>query len=227
MNVLIIAPHPDDEVFGVGGTIARLASEGAEVTVAIVTKGDDLFPENLIRQGREEALIAHKQLGVHKTIFMEKFTAAKLDTFPRFELNGAFEKLIDEIKPDVLFIPFIGDIQLDHRIVFDVAMTACRPKGRNVPKKIYAYETLSETNWNAPMLSPAFSPNTFIDITEYIDIKIKAIEAYASQLGSFPNERSLEAARALAKHRGATVGFQAAEAFVLIRSLYTDTCKIL
>ena len=156
MKVLVIAPHPDDEVFGVGGTMARLIAEGADVTVAIVTKGDDLFPEELIIQGRKETLAAHKCLGVHKTIFMDKFPAAKLDTVPRFILNGAFEELIAEIQPDVLFIPFIDDIQLDHQIIFEAAMTACRPNGRKVPQRIYAYETLSETNWNAPLMTPSF-----------------------------------------------------------------------
>lgn len=219
MKILVIAPHPDDEVFGCGGAMARFASEGAEVIVAIVTKGDDLFPEERVRQGREEALIAHKHLGVKKTIFMDKFPAAKLDTIPRYFLNGAFEQLIEDIKPDILFIPFIGDIQLDHRIIFEAMMTACRPNGRNVPRKIYAYETLSETNWNAPLISPAFIPNVFIDISNYMELKIRAVQEYQSQLRKYPNERSLEAAKNLAMYRGATACVNFAEAFILIREI--------
>jgi len=224
MKVLVIAPHPDDEVFGVGGTIARLVAEGAEVYVAIVTKGDEaMFTRELIEKGRAEALKAHEYLGVKKTIFMDKFPAALLDTIPRAELNRAFEELMADINPEILFLPFIGDVQLDHRIVFESVMVASRPNGRVVPIRIYAYETLSETNWNAPMLTPAFAPNTFVDISEFIETKIKAIQIYQSQLQPFPNERSVEAVRALAIHRGAMVGCRAAEAFILIRSIYSSS----
>ena len=218
--MLIIAPHPDDEVFGVGGTIARLVAEGAEVYVAIVTKAKEtMFPRELIEQGRAEALEAHDFLGVHKTIFMDKFPAALLDTIPRAELNRAFEELIADINPEVLFLPFIGDVQLDHRIVFESVMVASRPNGRVVPIRIYAYETLSETNWNAPLLTPAFAPNVFVDISAFIETKIKAVQIYQSQLQQFPSERSIEAVKALAIHRGATAGCRAAEAFILIRSI--------
>ena len=227
MKALVIAPHPDDEVFGVGGTIARLVAGGAEVYVAIVTKArESMFPRELIEQGRAEALKAHEYLGVKKTIFMDKFPAALLDTIPRAELNRAFEELLDNITPDIVFIPFIGDVQLDHRIVFESVMAASRPNGRVIPNRIYAYETLSETNWNAPLLSPTFAPNVFIDISDYLETKIKAVQIYQSQLQQFPNERSVEAVRTLAMHRGATMGFRAVEAFILIRAL-NDKNKML
>ncbi|MDK9701478.1 MAG: PIG-L family deacetylase, partial [bacterium] len=119
----------------------------------------------------------------------------------------------------LLFTPFIGDIHFDHRLFFESALVACRPNGAKIPRKILAYETLSETNWNAPGLSPAFAPNVYYDISEYLGKKIEALEIFASQMQAFPNERSIEAVKALATLRGATVNCRAAEAFVLIREI--------
>jgi LmbE family N-acetylglucosaminyl deacetylase len=221
MVVLVIATHPDDEVLGVGGTIARLVDEGKQVTVTIVTRGDSLmFDEKLVEQGREEAREAHRLLGVKETLFLDKFPAAKLDQVPHHELNRALQELIQTMQPSVLFIPFVGDIHLDHQLVFKSALVAVRPQGQFTPHTVLAYETLSETNWNAPYLSPGFCPDLYVDISEYIEQKLKAIKMFRSQLHPFPNERSVEAIQALATHRGATVGCHAAEAFVLIRKIH-------
>jgi len=223
-RVLVIAPHPDDEVLGVGGTMARLAHEGHDVFVSIVTRGDhSMFDPPLIEQGRQEALAAHRLLGVKDTIFLEGFPAALLDTVPHSQLNEALAKVLHNVKPDILFIPFCGDIHLDHRLVFESALVAARPSSTRQIQAIYAYETLSETNWNAPLLTPGFVPNVYVDISPFLELKLEAMRVYQSQLKLFPHERSLEAIRALARLRGATVGFEAAEAFVLIRSLYPLT----
>lgn len=220
-KVLVIAPHPDDEVLGVGGTIARFAHEGHDVFVVIVTHGDpSMFDSGFIEQGRQEAIKAHRLLGVRDTIFLEGFPAALLDTVPHSRLNEALRKVLHDIEPQILFIPFNGDIHQDHRLIFDSALVAARPNSTQQIQAIYAYETLSETNWNAPLLTPGFLPNTYFDISVFLEVKIEAMRVYQTQLRSFPHERSLEAIRALARLRGATVGFEAAEAFVLIRSLY-------
>ena len=221
MHVLVIAPHPDDEVLGVGGTIARLAHHGHDVFVAIVTHGDpSMFDPAFIEQGRQEALDAHRLLGIRDTIFMEGFPAALLDTVPHSRLNEALGKVMHEIEPELLFIPFNGDIHLDHRLVFESALVAARPNNTLQVQAIYAYETLSETNWNAAPLTPGFWPNTYFDISAFLEVKLQAMNVYQTQLKLFPHERSLEAIQALARFRGATVGFEAAEAFVLIRSVY-------
>jgi len=221
MNVLVIAPHADDEVYGVGGTIARLASKGADVYVAIITRGEPpLFPADYDDLVFAEANKALSLLGVKETIFLKGFPAAKLDSIGHAELNASITELISHISPSILFVPFIGDVHFDHRLVFESCLVACRPNRGHTPEKIFAYETLSETNWNAPMLSPAFAPNTFIDISDFLEMKIAAIQIYNSQLREFPDERSLESARALAIHRGATAGLRAAEAFVLVRCIY-------
>ncbi|MBC7077965.1 MAG: PIG-L family deacetylase [Synergistales bacterium] len=218
MRVLVIAPHPDDEVLGVGGTIARFAEEGAHVAVAIVTKGEaGMFDPALIERGRTEAKQCHLLLGVGDTRFLD-FPAARLDTVEHHVLNRAFVELIEEVRPDKVFLPFVGDIHNDHRVVFESALVALRPaSGAHRVTDIFCYETLSETNWNAPCVTPRFAPNVFVDISPYLDTKLKAAAVYASQMKEFPHERSLEAISCLAKLRGATIGVSAAEAFVQVR----------
>lgn len=210
MKLLIIAPHHDDEVLGVGGTIAKYAAERAEVYVAIVTEGN--------ASECAEAKAAHKLLGVKETIFLS-FPAAELDTVPHRDVNIKLCDLISEIKPELLFIPFIGDIHLDHQRIFLSSLVAARPNNPNAPKAIYAYETLSETNWYAPHVTANFVPNVFIDISEYLETKLQAMQMYTSQIKTFPDERSEETLRALATLRGSTVNRFAAEGFYLIRQI--------
>ena len=219
MNVLVIAPHGDDEVLGVGGTIARFAQEGANVTVAVVTGG---FPPDYTEEEeagiRREAVRAHETLKVSETVFWD-FPAARLDTVAHRDLNKKMSDLYQRLNPAYVFVPFLGDVHLDHQAAFQSAMVMCRPNGGHRARSVLAYETVSETNWNAPPLTPGFLPNTYIDISDYLEVKLKAFEAYRSQLRSFPHERSLESLRALAMLRGSTVGFRAAEAFVALRNL--------
>lgn len=210
MKLLIIAPHHDDEVLGVGGTMAKYAAEGAEVYVVIVTEGNALECA--------EAKAAHKLLGVKETIFLS-FPAAELDTVPHRDVNIKLCDLISEIKPELLFIPFIGDIHLDHQRIFLSSLVAARPNNPNAPKAVYAYETLSETNWYAPHVTANFVPNVFIDISGYLETKLQAMQMYESQIKTFPDERSEETLRALATLRGSTVNRFAAEAFYLIRQI--------
>lgn len=218
-RALVIAPHPDDEVLGCGGTIARLADAGAAVHVAIVTRGrTPPFEAALVARVRAEAREAHALLGVAKTHFLD-LPAAELDTVPHAELNHAIARLVAEVAPDTLLIPFNGDIHLDHQRVFDSCLVAARPHQAVYPLRLWAYETLSETNWYAPYVTPSFVPNLFIDIAATLERKLEAMRAYGSQLKPFPHERSLEALEALARLRGATMHHPAAEAFVMLREV--------
>jgi len=175
-RVLVIAPHPDDEILGVGGTIARLAHEGYEVFVVIVTRGDPtMFDPVFIEKGRQEALEAHQLLGVCDTIFLEGFPAALLDTIPHCRLNDALQEVLHNLTPDILFVPFYGDVHIDHRLIFESVLVATRPNNVHQVKAIYAYETLSETNWNAPPITPGFLPNTYIDISAFLEVKLRAM----------------------------------------------------
>lgn len=219
MKILIIAPHPDDEILGCGGTMLKRAKAGDDVYVCIVTKGClPLFPEEYVERGRSEAVQADKVAGAKETIFLD-FPAVMLETVPRYELNGKLTDLIQEIQPDEVYIPHRGDMQMDHQMVVDAAMVAVRPKYSHKVKRVYAYETLSETGWNIPNQQNDFIPTVYEDITETIDDKMKAMETFKSQIGIFPEARSIGALEALAKYRGATIGVKAAEAFSLIREI--------
>lgn len=218
-TVLVVAPHPDDEILGCGGTIARLAAAGHAVHVAIATRGTaPRYREEDVERVRQEAATAHALLGVAQTHHLDH-PAAELDRVPHAELNAAMSALFAAVEPDTLFLPFVGDIHLDHQLIFRSALVAARPHSWNYPARIYAYETLSETNWSAPHVEPSFVPNVFVDIHETLERKLDAFACYQSQCRSFPNERSPEALRALATLRGATVHRRAAEAFLLIREI--------
>lgn len=219
MRVLVIAPHPDDEIIGVGGTIAKRVNAGDEVYVCIVTKGcQPVFTEDLVALGRRECREADAILGVRETVFLD-FPAVMLETVPRYELNGKISEIIQRFEADEVFIPHRGDMQLDHQIVADAAMVALRPKYKHVVKRIYAYETLSETGWNIPNCVNEFIPTVYENISDYMDKKMEAMNVYESQLTDFPNARSIGAIEALAKYRGSTVNVMAAEAFSLIREI--------
>lgn len=223
MNVLVFAPHPDDEVLGCGGTIARYISEGMEVTVCIITSAlppvyDDSEAE---RNGwphviYPEIMKAHNLLGVKETVFLQ-FPAVQLETVPRYELNGKINEVVQRVMPEVIFIPHFGDMQKDHQITAEAVMVAARPKYVNTVRYVYSYETLSETEWNIPHASNCFIPNTYVDISGFLEKKKEAMNCFVSQLGVFPNPRSLEAVEALAKLRGTVMGARAAEAFALVR----------
>lgn len=218
-TVLVIAPHPDDEILGCGGTIARLTADGQTVHVVITTRGEpSRYPPEDVERVRAEAAAAHTLLGVTQSHWLDH-PAAELDRVPHAELNGSMDALFETVRPDTLFLPFAGDIHLDHQLTFRSALVAARPRNWRYPTRIYAYETLSETNWSAPCLAPGFAPNVFVDIHETLDRKLDAFACYRSQVCAFPNERSPEALRALATLRGATVHRRAAEAFLLIREV--------
>lgn len=216
-RTLVIAPHPDDEILGAGGTIARLAKAGLEVIVAVVTTGQppDYSAADVARV-QAEAAQAHALLGVRQTLWLGQPAAQLFDT-PHSQLNAALRKVVQDINPTTLILPFVGDIHADHQMTFLSAMVAARPHQAEFPATILAYETLSETNWNAPYLTPGFLPNFFVDVTETLTLKLDAMRIFGSQLRPFPHERSIETLKALAMLRGATVHCHAAEAFVLVR----------
>ena len=219
MKVLVIAPHPDDEVLGCGGVIAKYVKEGHKVYVGIVTKvTEPLFNEEFDKKNKEHCLNAHKVLGVTKTIFLD-FPAAMLESVPRHELNSGIDKLIKDVKPDEVYIPHRGDMHLDHKMIVDACMVALRPRFDYSVKRVYAYETLSETEWDIPNTTNVFIPNVYVDITKYIDIKLKAMKQYKNQICKFPNPRSTKGIQSLGALRGSTVSKECCEAFMLIREI--------
>jgi N-acetylglucosamine malate deacetylase 1 len=218
-TIAVIAPHKDDEALGAGGTIARLAAGGDRVHVVTVTWGrPPAFAEELELRVRREAEAAHRRLGVHASHWLG-LPAAELDTVPSRDLNGQLAAALADVGAEEWYVPFAGDLHRDHQLVFGAALVAARPQGAGAPAAVFAYETLSETNWNAPYLAAGFHPTHFVDISAHLETKLEALRCYVSQLRSAPHERSLEAVRALATLRGATIGVAAAEAFVTIRTV--------
>ncbi len=218
-RILVIAPHADDEILGVGGVMARNIAEGNEVYVCVVTRGEEpLFTKELVDKLRAETLAAHKFLGITKTYFLE-YPAVMLEGVPRYKLNQSIMDVVSEVEPDEVYIPHAGDMQKDHQLVNEAVMVAVRPKYTHKISAVYAYETLSETEWNIPNTVNAFIPNVYVDIGSYIETKKKALAYFATQVSDFPDPRSLEAVEALAKYRGSTVKANAAEAFALIREI--------
>ena len=219
MCKVVLAPHPDDEILGLGGAMARWAREGHAVHVVVVTCGyPPLYAPEEEQACRAETLAAHARLGVASARFLD-LPAAELDTLMHRELNERLREAVLSLAPAELYLPFLGDVHRDHQLVFQSALVAARPGQAGNPSRLYAYETLSETNWNAPFLTPSFLPNHFVDITASLEDKLDAFALYRSQVKAPPHERSLEALRALAVLRGATVGLGAAEALVTIRTV--------
>jgi len=205
---------------GCGGTIVKYALAGDEVYLCIVTKTyTPEWSEDETRERKEEVRRVNEILGVKKTYFLDLPTV-KLDTIPQKELNDLISQVVDQVQPEVVYIPHQGDTNKDHRLVFDVAMVATRPKPNLTIRKVLCYETLSETEWAAPFEESAFIPNFWSDISGVLETKLKAMSAYKSELKEFPHPRSLEAITAQAKMRGANTGVEAAEAFMLIREIW-------
>jgi N-acetylglucosamine malate deacetylase 1 len=224
-RILVLAPHADDETLGMGGTIARFASAGATVTVAVLTgPGEDgahpIYPQAEWDRVREEARSAFQVLGVNETIF-ENLPAVLVGDTPAWEVNRTVARVIADVRPHELYVPFPWDIHRDHRELFHAASVAWRPSsdtGRAIAS-VACYEVLSETHWNAPYVEPGFLPQRFVDVTATLQRKLDALRCYKSQMVPFPGARSIEAVEALARLRGAQIGCAAAEAFVVIREI--------
>jgi len=216
-TVLVVAPHPDDECLGVGGTIAKMAAQGSEVHVLIVSGHlPPLYKREAYETTVLEAKNAFEIMGVTGSEFLE-IPATMIGNEPLHEFNGKIYQVVNELKPDVVFCPY-PDRHIDHRMVFDSVMVATRPVGVGKGIEIVAaYETLSETHWNAPHIEPNFTPNWVVDISDSIEKKLAALKCYESQVSEFPGPRSLEAVEALAKFRGTQAGFAFGEGMHIIR----------
>jgi LmbE family N-acetylglucosaminyl deacetylase len=218
-KVLVIAPHPDDEVLGCGGTIARHTAHGDEVQVAVVSRGAaEMYSLAEEEQVRHELADAHTILGVTAVHFLD-FPAPKLDTIPGYQLADAIRQVIKSFHPNIVYLPHRGDIHADHQAVFQATLVAARPINHCPVQKLLCYETLSETEWSPPFGNDAFIPTVFVDITNYLELKLKAMACYQAELKQAPHPRSLEVIESLARFRGATVNLLAAESFMLMREI--------
>lgn len=214
-RLTVIAPHPDDETLGAGGTIARFVREGVEVSILIVSGHlPPLYKPEAFETTKREAKSAMRILGVERCEFLE-IPATYVHQRPVAEVNGAISKFITSSNPEWVLIPF-PDRHIDHRTIFDASVVSCRPVHSAAPRVVLAYETLSETHWNVGGIEPAFVPDFYVDISDYLESKQAALNAYASQVHEAPS-RSIEACTALAKFRGSQNGCEYAEAFKVVR----------
>jgi LmbE family N-acetylglucosaminyl deacetylase len=220
-TVLVIGAHADDEVLGCGGTMARLAAEGAEVHVLLLADGEtsragagDAHKAARNRAAEEAAAI----LGCKSTVALD-FPDNRLDSVDLLDIVQVIEARIDALKPDTVFTHHNGDVNIDHRRVHEAVLAACRPQPGHCVRQLLFYEVASSTEWRPPNSGAPFLPNTFFDISGALDAKRAALDAYAAEMRPFPHARSIEAVEALARWRGATVGVAAAEAFMLGRAI--------
>ena len=217
-RVLIVAPHPDDETLGAGGTAAKCAARGDQVTTLIVSGHlPPLYTRETYDRTVAEAGRAFEQLGLSDCRFLE-IPATLVANEPVHVLNEKIAAVIRDVAPHVVLCCY-PDRHVDHRVIFDSVMVATRPNNpiaREI-ELLAAYETLSETHWNAPHIEPNFVPNWVVDISDVIEKKLRAVECYASQIPSFPGSRSVAAVEALAKFRGTQAGFAFGEAFQIVR----------
>jgi LmbE family N-acetylglucosaminyl deacetylase len=216
-RVLIVSPHPDDETLGAGGAAAKFVSMGSEVSVLTVSGHlPPLYDRQAYETTVEEALRAFAVLGVSWHRFLE-IPATMVGQEPVHKLNERISSAVVELEPEVVLCPY-PDRHIDHRVIFESVMVATRPVGAGAKIEILAaYETLSETHWNAPHIEPNFVPNWVIDISRFLDKKLQALGCYRSQISGSLSPRSIDAVEGLAKFRGSQAGFVAGEGFHIIR----------
>jgi LmbE family N-acetylglucosaminyl deacetylase len=218
--ILVVAAHADDETLGCGGTIARHIAEGDTVQVVFMADGltsrQDTVTAELQRRekARDKAL---NILGVSK-FYTLNLPDNRMDSVPLLDVVQALERIIEQVQPTRVYTHHYGDLNVDHRITHQAVMTACRPVPGSSVREILAFEVMSSTEWSTPGVEP-FTPNMFVDITDYLPQKVKALAAYEIEMREMPHSRSISHLENLAKHRGCSVGLEAAESFEILRSI--------
>ncbi len=210
-RILVVAPHGLDEVLGCGGTIARFAKAGSIVDL-IVMFGDGTGRD----QARREAThLAADILGI-SAVHFGGLPENVSDTIPLVEMIGVLENIAIETAPTTVYVCHSGSLHIDHENSFRAVITAFRPTPGHTVKAIYAYEIQSSTDWAPSDINP-FTPNRYVDVSGTLELKLNALRVYGDEMRAVPHARSIESAEHLARGRGATVGVQAAEAFVVVR----------
>ena len=222
--ILVLAAHPDDDILGCGASMARFSAEGKKVHVAFLADG--VFSRDAPRKQlddelisrRKAALAALKVVGVTSVSFAD-FPDNKMDSTPLIEIAKVIEALISEHKPKTVLTHNVSDVNVDHRRVHEATVVACRPQPGHSVKTVVCYEVSSSTEWQLQVPTVGFAPNWYVDVSLYLDLKLKALAEYEFELRQWPHARSIEAVEHLARWRGASVGVEAAEAFVLGRKI--------
>jgi LmbE family N-acetylglucosaminyl deacetylase len=225
-TVLVLAAHPDDEVLGVGGAIARHAAAGDRVHIVIAAEGatardatrDAGARRGEIEQLKHAARCAAQELGATSVGFLG-FPDNRCDSVDLLDLVKAVEAAMAELRPSTVYVHHGGDLNVDHRLLHEAAATACRPLPGQDAVRLLSFETVSSTEWAPPGRLPVFSPNVFVDIQPHWPKKLAALRAYRQEMRPWPHARSLEAVEHLGRWRGASAGIEMAEAFMLLRDI--------
>jgi LmbE family N-acetylglucosaminyl deacetylase len=222
-KILIVAAHPDDEILGCGGTVARLIKEGCEAHTIILGEGITSRDDLRNREIRNDELLILKEsirkandiIGIKK-LYIYDFPDNRFDTVPLLDIIKVIEKIKCEIKPSIVFTHFQNDLNIDHKITFEAVLTATRPMQEESVSEIYSFEILSSTEWN---FSYKFLPDAFWDITDTLEMKINAMKEYKSEIKDFPHPRSIEGIKLNASCWGMRLGHRFIEAFKTIRRI--------
>lgn len=223
-QILVVTAHPDDEVLGCGGTIAKLVNEGSSVNVASLAdgvfsrEGNDSEQSKALDLRRLATKRACEIIGVESVTFGD-FPDNRMDSVSLLTIVKEVEDLVNKYNPDTIFTHHGGDLNIDHQLVHEAVFTASRPQKGSSIKTLLFFEVPSSTEWQLPGRSPLFAPNWFVDISSTIERKIRALEVYSEELRAWPHPRSIKGVEYLARWRGATVGVEAAEAFFLGRKI--------
>lgn len=217
-KILVIAPHPDDETLGCGGTLLKHKEEKDQVHWLIITKLDTRVSKEKYKIRSKEI----KKVGNYynfNSVIEGDFVTALIDTYPQIDIIEFISNSIDKIKPDIIYIPFSHDVHSDHRIINESIVSACKTFRKPYIKSIRAYETLSETEFDINTSSIFFKPNLFINIDKYLETKIKIMKIYKSEFSAHPFPRSEKSIKSLAYLRGNTANLNAAEAFIILKDI--------
>lgn len=220
-DILVVAAHPDDEVLGCGGTIARHTAAGDRVRVLIVGEGitsrtAERETSDALRALHAAAAEVSRHLGVHELVMMG-LPDNRLDGFDRLDVIHRLESYVARWQPSAVYTHHVGDVNVDHQVLHHAVVTACRPVPGCPVRTLLFFETPSSTEWQPGGSGSAFQPNWFVDIGETLSRKLDALRLYESEMRPWPHSRSYPAVEHLARWRGATIGTEAAEAFVLGR----------
>lgn len=225
-RILIIAAHPDDEILGCGGSVAKWIRQGHNVSSLIMSEGSTSRDNKRNRKKRHKEIsdlqIAAKKsakiLGV-KLIKFFNFPDNRMDSVNLIDVVKLIEKQIKLLKPDTVVTHHHGDLNVDHKIVHEAVLTSCRPQKNNTVKRILSFEIPSSTEWTSPNKKTTFIPNHFEDISKTLKLKLRALKEYKMEMRVWPHPRSLKGVKYLANWRGSTIGCNSAEAFMLVRNI--------
>jgi len=226
MSILIIAAHPDDEVLGCGGSMAKWSKAGIDVHVLIMAEGVTSRDKSRDKVSRKTELYnlagfarkANKILGVESVDLLD-YPDNRMDSVDLLDVIKTVEGYIEKLQPEIVVTHHSGDLNVDHQIIHQATVTACRPQPGHCVKRILTFEVPSATEWNSPLDNNHFYPNWFEDITDTLELKLKALKVYKSEMRVWPHARSIEAVEHLARWRGASSGHEGAESFMLIREI--------